>query len=214
MSLLKAHRQTHAAENTAAVDAVSPVPTSNASALHCSTCGKRFSSATRLHSHIRAQHPGTRTWPPTESNKKLNKHHSSIHRAEPEPWRETHQDPTPERFEKNKHDQRDRPVLHSKVLLFWNMEANSRPSGEHFIIGAATKLFIPLFIYISCIVIVTVWNYKKLKWRCYQLKQKLFLYYYFTNCSSSSTNIMRKHKLYFDFFLPKREFKTKLSNNI
>ncbi|KAK1878055.1 Oocyte zinc finger protein XlCOF10 [Dissostichus eleginoides] len=61
MSLLKAHRQTHAAENTAAVDTPSPAPTSNASTLHCSTCGKRFSSATRLHSHIRAQHPGTRT---------------------------------------------------------------------------------------------------------------------------------------------------------
>ncbi|XP_033969644.1 uncharacterized protein si:dkeyp-113d7.10 isoform X2 [Trematomus bernacchii] len=38
MSLLKAHRQTHAAENTAAVDTASPAPTSNASALHCSTC--------------------------------------------------------------------------------------------------------------------------------------------------------------------------------
>ncbi|KAK5855720.1 hypothetical protein PBY51_007370 [Eleginops maclovinus] len=61
MSLLKAHRQTHAAENTAAVDTASPAPASNSAALHCSTCGKRFSSATRLHSHIRAQHPGTRT---------------------------------------------------------------------------------------------------------------------------------------------------------
>ncbi|XP_041812789.1 zinc finger protein 263 [Chelmon rostratus] len=57
MSLLKAHRQTHAAENTAA-DAASPSspPAGNASALRCSECGKRFSSATRLHSHIRTQH--------------------------------------------------------------------------------------------------------------------------------------------------------------
>ncbi|XP_076609503.1 uncharacterized protein LOC143334555 isoform X2 [Chaetodon auriga] len=57
MSLLKAHRQTHAAENMAA-DASSPSspPGGTASALHCSECGKRFSSATRLHSHIRTQH--------------------------------------------------------------------------------------------------------------------------------------------------------------
>lgn len=59
MSLLKAHRQSHAAEN-AAVDASSPSsPPGGAAttlALHCSECGKRFSSATRLHSHIRTQH--------------------------------------------------------------------------------------------------------------------------------------------------------------
>ncbi|XP_037618576.1 zinc finger protein 205 [Sebastes umbrosus] len=62
MSLLKAHRQTHVAENAAA-DTSSPSspPAGSASALRCSDCGKRFSSATRLHSHVRTQHPGTRT---------------------------------------------------------------------------------------------------------------------------------------------------------
>lgn len=57
MSLLKAHRQTHVAENIAA-DASSPSspPAGTASALRCSECGKRFSSATRLHSHVRTQH--------------------------------------------------------------------------------------------------------------------------------------------------------------
>ncbi|XP_059203254.1 uncharacterized protein si:dkeyp-113d7.10 isoform X2 [Centropristis striata] len=62
MSLLKAHRQTHAAENTAA-DIASPStpPASTAAALRCSDCGKRFSSATRLHSHIRTQHHGNQS---------------------------------------------------------------------------------------------------------------------------------------------------------
>ncbi|CAK6981508.1 zinc finger protein 503 [Scomber scombrus] len=59
--LLKAHRQTHAADNAAA-DTASPssppaAAAASSSALHCSECGKRFSSATRLHSHIRTQHP-------------------------------------------------------------------------------------------------------------------------------------------------------------
>ncbi|XP_034566731.1 uncharacterized protein si:dkeyp-113d7.10 [Notolabrus celidotus] len=62
MSLLKAHRQTHIAENAAA-DTSSPSspPSGSTSALRCSDCGKRFSSATRLHSHIRTQHPGHRS---------------------------------------------------------------------------------------------------------------------------------------------------------
>ncbi|KAM6965959.1 uncharacterized protein LKV04_018469 [Tautogolabrus adspersus] len=62
MSLLKAHRQTHVAENAAA-DTSSPSspPSSSSSALRCSECGKRFSSATRLHSHVRTQHPGSRS---------------------------------------------------------------------------------------------------------------------------------------------------------
>ncbi|XP_068458001.1 pinin [Clinocottus analis] len=34
---------------------------SASSALRCTACGKRFSSATRLHSHVRTQHPGDRT---------------------------------------------------------------------------------------------------------------------------------------------------------
>ncbi|XP_042249632.1 zinc finger protein ZAT1 [Thunnus maccoyii] len=60
--LLKAHRQTHAADNAAADTAASPSsPPSSASALRCSECGKRFSSATRLHSHIRTQHPTSRS---------------------------------------------------------------------------------------------------------------------------------------------------------
>ncbi|XP_041673422.1 zinc finger protein 316 [Cheilinus undulatus] len=62
MSLLKAHRQTHIAENAAA-DTSSPSspPSGSSSALRCSECGKRFSSATRLHSHIRTQHTGHRS---------------------------------------------------------------------------------------------------------------------------------------------------------
>uniref|UniRef100_UPI0037E993B7 hypermethylated in cancer 2 protein n=1 Tax=Semicossyphus pulcher TaxID=241346 RepID=UPI0037E993B7 len=62
MSLLKAHRQAHIAENAAA-DTSSPSspPSGSSSALRCSECGKRFSSATRLHSHVRTQHPGNRT---------------------------------------------------------------------------------------------------------------------------------------------------------
>lgn len=69
MSLLKAHRQTHVAENAAAADTPSPSspPSSNTLALRCSQCGKRFSSATRLHSHVRTQHledgVGQLTWP-------------------------------------------------------------------------------------------------------------------------------------------------------
>ncbi|XP_067426808.1 putative lysozyme-like protein [Thunnus thynnus] len=60
--LLKAHRQTHAADNAATDTAASPSsPPSSASALRCSECGKRFSSATRLHSHIRTQHPASRS---------------------------------------------------------------------------------------------------------------------------------------------------------
>ncbi|KAI3359600.1 hypothetical protein L3Q82_013798 [Scortum barcoo] len=56
MSLLKAHRQTHVAENAAA-DTSSPSSLPGAAlALRCLDCGKRFSSATRLHSHIRTQH--------------------------------------------------------------------------------------------------------------------------------------------------------------
>ncbi|XP_049417040.1 uncharacterized protein si:dkeyp-113d7.10 [Epinephelus fuscoguttatus] len=62
MSLLKAHRQTHVAENAAAeTSSPSSPPGSTTSALRCSDCGKRFSSATRLHSHARTQHPGNRT---------------------------------------------------------------------------------------------------------------------------------------------------------
>ncbi|KAK2893335.1 uncharacterized protein si:dkeyp-113d7.10 [Channa argus] len=59
MSLLKAHRQTHIAENII-TDTSSPSSPSGStgSALRCSECGKRFSSATRLHSHIRTQHHG------------------------------------------------------------------------------------------------------------------------------------------------------------
>uniref|UniRef100_A0A3Q3X422 C2H2-type domain-containing protein n=1 Tax=Mola mola TaxID=94237 RepID=A0A3Q3X422_MOLML len=57
MSLLKAHRQTHFAEN-AATDASSPSspPGGAALVLRCSRCGKRFSSATRLRSHVQNQH--------------------------------------------------------------------------------------------------------------------------------------------------------------
>ncbi|KAL7378151.1 hypothetical protein ABVT39_009431 [Epinephelus coioides] len=62
MSLLKAHRQTHVAENAAAeTSSPSSPPGNTTSALRCSDCGKRFSSATRLHSHARTQHPGNRT---------------------------------------------------------------------------------------------------------------------------------------------------------
>ncbi|XP_042361284.1 zinc finger protein 526-like [Plectropomus leopardus] len=62
MSLLKAHRQSHVAENAAAeTSSPSSPPGSTASALRCSDCGKRFSSATRLHSHTRTQHPGNRS---------------------------------------------------------------------------------------------------------------------------------------------------------
>ncbi|XP_047427494.1 uncharacterized protein si:dkeyp-113d7.10 isoform X2 [Mugil cephalus] len=62
MSLLKAHRQTHAAGNAAA-DTSSPSSPSSPPALplRCSECGKRFSSSTRLHSHIKTQHPGSRS---------------------------------------------------------------------------------------------------------------------------------------------------------
>uniref|UniRef100_A0A3B4UTN3 C2H2-type domain-containing protein n=1 Tax=Seriola dumerili TaxID=41447 RepID=A0A3B4UTN3_SERDU len=62
MSLLKAHRQTHVAENTAA-DTASPSspPGAAPSALRCSECGKRFSSAIRLHSHVRTEHAGNRS---------------------------------------------------------------------------------------------------------------------------------------------------------
>ncbi|TDH03519.1 hypothetical protein EPR50_G00164700 [Perca flavescens] len=64
MSLLKAHRQTHVADNAGAADTSSPSSPpggGGASALCCSHCGKRFSSTTRLHSHVRTQHPGNRT---------------------------------------------------------------------------------------------------------------------------------------------------------
>ncbi|KAF1380211.1 hypothetical protein PFLUV_G00184470 [Perca fluviatilis] len=64
MSLLKAHRQTHVADNAGAADTSSPSSPpggGGASALRCSHCGKRFSSMTRLHSHVRTQHPGNRT---------------------------------------------------------------------------------------------------------------------------------------------------------
>ncbi|XP_014824876.1 PREDICTED: zinc finger protein 837-like [Poecilia mexicana] len=58
MSLLKAHRQTHAAGDSAAADTSSSSPPAGAaSPLRCSECGKRFSSNTRLHSHVRTQHP-------------------------------------------------------------------------------------------------------------------------------------------------------------
>ncbi|XP_069572207.1 uncharacterized protein [Brachyistius frenatus] len=57
MSLLKAHRQTHVADNAGA-DTSSPPA---AAPLRCSECGKRFSSATRLHSHIQTQHAEDRS---------------------------------------------------------------------------------------------------------------------------------------------------------
>lgn len=66
MSLLKAHRQTHLAENAGAADADTTSPSSQlanaaASGLRCSDCGKRFSSAIRLHSHVRTEHAGNRS---------------------------------------------------------------------------------------------------------------------------------------------------------
>ncbi|XP_071320820.1 uncharacterized protein [Trachinotus anak] len=60
MSLLKAHRQSHAAENADTTSPSSP-PGSTSSPLRCSECGKRFSSAMRLHSHIRTEHGGNRS---------------------------------------------------------------------------------------------------------------------------------------------------------
>lgn len=61
MSLLKAHRQTHISENPTDMPSSSSLPVSTTLALCCLECDKRFSSATRLHSHIRTQHP--RNWP-------------------------------------------------------------------------------------------------------------------------------------------------------
>ncbi|MEQ2206362.1 hypothetical protein XENOCAPTIV_028439 [Xenoophorus captivus] len=63
MSLLKAHRQTHATGDSAVTDtsSSSPPPAGAGSPLCCSECGKRFSSNTRLHSHIRTQHPENRS---------------------------------------------------------------------------------------------------------------------------------------------------------
>ncbi|KAM4534590.1 uncharacterized protein V3H82_024505 [Fundulus diaphanus] len=60
MSLLKAHRQTHAGDAGGADTSSSP-PAGAASPLRCSECGKRFSSNTRLHSHVRTQHPENRS---------------------------------------------------------------------------------------------------------------------------------------------------------
>ncbi|XP_038161570.1 zinc finger protein 469 isoform X3 [Cyprinodon tularosa] len=61
MSLLKAHRQTHAASDAAGADPSSAPGPGAASPLRCSECGKRFSSNTRLHSHMRTQHPESRS---------------------------------------------------------------------------------------------------------------------------------------------------------
>ncbi|XP_028268127.1 zinc finger protein 648 [Parambassis ranga] len=61
MSLLKAHRQTHAGNATTDTPSPSSPPAHTTTQLRCSECGKRFYSATRLQSHIRTQHPGKRS---------------------------------------------------------------------------------------------------------------------------------------------------------
>lgn len=62
MSLLKAHRQTHAGNATADTPSPSSPPAHTTTQLRCSECGKRFYSAMRLQSHIQTQHPGKRSW--------------------------------------------------------------------------------------------------------------------------------------------------------